>query len=66
MPGNMWENPSDLKALLVLGAAPAPAVVDEEPVAELGILFIFASHSRQHNKSAIEITDLLVRFILFW
>jgi hypothetical protein len=32
---NMWENPAALKALLVLGAAPAPAVVEPDE-AELG------------------------------
>jgi endo-1,4-beta-xylanase len=35
MESNMWENPSALKALLVLGAAPAPVVV-YEPEADLG------------------------------
>jgi len=30
MEGNMWQNPSALKALLVLGAAPPPPVVVEE------------------------------------
>jgi len=34
MESNMWQNPSALKVLLVLGAAPAPAVV--EPEEELG------------------------------